>query len=235
MRENEIREGILKMSWWATLRTWAKHKKQKRKKIRKPEITKKCARGFFTTLTNGRSSGIGGTEDIDLLGRGLIMDVTNAVVSSDWPSCSYFFELSWLSWVMARRRRDWMDGVLDRSEETLCAYQSLESLFKHFPSFFLCDMWLNCIWKIWIGLVIEISTLVVLRRRWVLSEWSPNWSSEASQRHKFQPSNAWFSYLLLMRIWSATFPTHPQLNASSCYPILVDLTWYSFVSRDYIP
>jgi hypothetical protein len=34
-------------------------------------------------LDERRSSGIGGTEDIDLLGRELIMDVTSAVVSSD--------------------------------------------------------------------------------------------------------------------------------------------------------
>jgi hypothetical protein len=57
--------------------------KSKIQKIRKPEITKKKRTGSFTTLTNGGSSGIGGTEDIDLLSRGLNMDVTNAVVSSD--------------------------------------------------------------------------------------------------------------------------------------------------------
>lgn len=57
-------------------------KPKTQKKIRKPEIIKK-APGFFTPSTDGRTFGIGGTEDIDLLGSGLNMDVTNAVVSSD--------------------------------------------------------------------------------------------------------------------------------------------------------
>jgi hypothetical protein len=58
---------------------------QKTKKAKKSENQKsqKKGAGFFTTSTDGRTSGIGGTEDIDLLGRGLNMDVTNAVVSSD--------------------------------------------------------------------------------------------------------------------------------------------------------
>jgi hypothetical protein len=57
--------------------------KTKTQKNQKTRNHKKKRTGFFTTLTNGRSSGIGGTEDIDLVGRGLNMDVTNAVVSSD--------------------------------------------------------------------------------------------------------------------------------------------------------